>query len=262
MRIPSYHVDAFTDTLFSGNPAAVCLLPKWLEADKLQKIAVENGLPVTAFLVQSENLAIRWFTPEYELDLCGHGTMAAAYVYFKCLDFKSIAINFHSKNEILNVVKNDDWITLNFPIKVIEKCEIPTLLLQELGVEPVEIYQHKDERLLIVLENESQVAAFMPNILALSKLQYRGVIITAPSDKYDFVSRTFYPKKISNYEDAVTGVSHCLLAPYWSERLNKKELYAQQLSGRQGFLKCAVSDNRVYLSSKAVLYFEGNIILK
>jgi len=251
---------AFTDTLFTGNPAMECLLPQWFETDKLQKLAQENNLPVTAFLVKKDNWEIRWFTPEYELELCGHGTMAAAYVFFNYLEHKLTVINFHSKHEILNIVRNDDWITLNFPIKEIEQCDTPHLVIHGLGIQPLETYHHNTERYMVVLENEYQVKNFMPNISVLRQLPHRGIIVTAPGQNSDFVSRTFYPKKTLNVEDSVTGVSHCLLAPYWTKQLNKKELYAQQLSDRKGFMKCAVSNNRVYLSSKAVLYFNGNIL--
>lgn len=261
MRIPTYHVNAFTDTLFSGNPAAVCLLPKWLEANALQKIARENNMPVTAFLVHNDKWEIRWFTPEYELELCGHGTMAAACVFFSYLEPQSTAISFHSPKGVLNVNKIDDWITLTFPAKPIENCSAPNALIEGLGIQPLETYQQNSERYLVLLENENQVKNLAPNISILKQLQQRGIIVTAPGENVDFVSRTFYPHKNMYIEDAVTGASHCLLAPFWADLLNKETFFAKQLSSRGGFLKCGIFGAKVLLSGKNVLFQLGEIFL-
>ena len=258
MKIPIYHVDAFTDKIFSGNPAAVCVLPKWVPDDVLHAIARENNLPVTTFLVR-ENIKfnIRWITPEYELDICGHGSLSAGYVIFNYLEPTWEKADFQSRIEILPVTRTDDLVTLNFPAKSIESCTLP-LLEQGLGLLPKEIYQHKNERCLAIYNTEEEVTQLKPNMQLLKKLEHRGITVTAPGKDVDFVSRTFYPQKAIS-EDPATGASHCLLAPYWSKRLNKIELHARQVSQRGGEMICHYHDDRVLISGKAVMYMQGKL---
>jgi len=213
MNITLYHVDAFTNRIFSGNPAAVCILPEWLSDDSLHRIAKENNLPVTAFLViKNDTYYIRWITPEYELDICGHGSLSAGYIIFNIIDPSSKKVDLHSQIEVLPVIRNNDFVTLNFPAKSIESCSLP-LLEQGLGLTPKAIYQHKNERCIAVFDSEEEVKQLKPNMQILKKLEHRGISVTAPGNEVDFVSRTFYPQKAIS-EDPATGASHCLLAPY------------------------------------------------
>lgn len=257
-NINFYHINAFTDRLFGGNPAAVCLLPFWLSDHELQAIAKENNLPVTAFLVlTSEKFSIRWITPEQELDLCGHGTLAAAYVIFNELYPHLQDVTLQSAAVPLPVSRTNDLITLNFPAKNITACALP-LLTKGLGATPTEVYEYNQERFVAVYDNEEVVQHIQPDIAVLKKLSHRGIVVTAPGKNIDFVSRTFYPKnKVT--EDPVTGASHCLLIPYWAKRLNKKTMHAKQLSQRGGELFCQAHNNHVLISGKAVLYLRGTI---
>lgn len=261
MQINIYHVDAFTDHLFGGNPAAVCLLREWLSDTVLNSIAKENNLPVTAFLVhEKEEFSIRWITPEYELDICGHGTLAASYVIFQYVEPNCQKIVFKTRTELLEVTRNKDKITLNFPVKPLEVCSLP-VLKKGLGLQPKEMYQYKNERCLAVYETEERIKQLTPNIEILKKMPHRGITVTAPGTKSDFVSRTFYPQK-STFEDPATGASHCLLAPYWSHRLNKNEFHSLQLSQRVGEIYCYIQGDRVLISGRAVMYMKGIIDLK
>lgn len=258
MNITLYHVDAFTDQMFRGNPAAVCVMPEWLSDDQLHNIAKENNLPVTAFIVcENDTYHIRWITPEYELDICGHGSLSAGYVIFNYIDPNLQKVDFHSRIEVLPVIRNKDLVTLNFPAKKIELCSLP-LLEQGLGLAPKEIYQHKNERCIAVFDTEEEVKLLRPDMQILKKLEHRGISATAPGIEVDFVSRTFYPQKAIS-EDPATGASHCLLAPYWSNRLNKTEFYAKQVSQRGGELFCQYQGGRVLISGKAVMYMQGII---
>ena len=256
MKISIYHVDAFTDKIFSGNPAGVCVLKAWLPDNYLHLIAKENNLPVTAFLVREGNkFDIRWITPEYELDLCGHGSLSAAYVIFNYIEQTWQKVELQSPAGILPVSRASDLITLNFPVKNIEICSLP-LLAEGLRLTPKEVYQYKNERCLAVFNTEEEIHKLIPDMQMLKKLEHRGIIVTAPGKNVDFVSRTFYPQKTIS-EDPVTGASHCLLAPYWSERLNKTELHARQVSQRGGEIICKHQGDRVLISGKAVLYMHG-----
>jgi PhzF family phenazine biosynthesis protein len=258
MKISIYHVDAFTSHIFCGNPAAVCVLPKWLSDDELHTIAKENNLPVTAFLMRDlDKFNIRWITPEYELNICGHGSLAAGYVILNYIEPTWQKVDLQSPTELLKVLRADDLITLNFPAKNIERISLP-LLEQGLGSAPKDIYQHKNERCLAIYSTEEEVKHLKPDMQILRKLEHRGIIATAPGKNVDFVSRTFYPQKAIS-EDAVTGASHCLLAPYWSKLLNKTDLHALQISERGGEIFCKYQGDRVLISGKAVLYMESLI---
>lgn len=259
MKIPIYHIDAFTDTIFTGNPAAVCILEKWLPDETLNAIAKENNLPVTAFLVrEKDKFNTRWITPEYELELCGHGSLASGFVIFNYLEPTWQKIPLQSKIELLTITRDNDFITLNFPAKNIEKVSLPSLS-QGLGSTPQEIYGHKNDRCIAVFESEDEIRKLNPDIQALKLVGYRGITVTAPGKKVDFVSRTFYPFKTIS-EDPATGASHCLLAPYWAKRLNKNKFHALQVSQRGGEMFCEYKDERVFISSKAVLYSNGFIV--
>jgi len=260
MKIPIYHVDAFTDNLFCGNPAAVCILPTWFPDNKLHAIAKENNLPVTAFLVRDSNtFNIRWITPDYELDICGHGSLSAAYIIFNYLEPAWQKVDLQSRTELLQVFRTDDLITLNFPAKNVENISLP-LVEQGLGLVPKEIYQHKNERCLVIYDTEEEVRQLKPNMQILKKLKHRGVIVTAPGQNVDFVSRTFYPQKTIS-EDPATGASHCLLVPYWAKRLSKTDLHALQVSERGGEMFCRYQGDRVLISGKAVLYMQGYLAM-
>jgi PhzF family phenazine biosynthesis protein len=259
MKIPIYQVDAFTSEVFGGNPAAVCPLKEWLPTDVLQKIAMENYLPETAFFIQkNKQFEIRWFTPEIEMDLCGHATLAAAHVIHKHLGYKE-SINFQSKSGLLVVEIKNNIITLNFPAReptVISK--LPDVILEGIGKKPIEVLKSRDY--VLVYENEEIIKNIKPNkeLLNTINLDPGGIIITAKGDNVDFVSRFFTPHS-SIFEDPVTGSAHCSLIPYWSEKLQKKELIAQQLSARKGELACVNLGNRVLISGNAVTYLEGMI---
>lgn len=261
MFIKTYHIDAFANHVFAGNPAMVCLLEHWLPDHHLQAIAAENHLPATAFLVQGNgNFHTRWFTPEYEIDLCGHGTLALGYVIFNKIDPTLQEVEIHSPAGLLRIKRNRELITLDFPAKQIEPSPAQELLIQGLGELPNEIYQHKSERCLVIFNSEDKIRQLEPNIDILKQLEYRGIIISAKGRNSDFVSRVFYPMKLIS-EDAVTGSSHCLLVPYWAKQLNKTTLHSRQLSHRSGELLCELVGDRVFLSGKAALYMEGSIFI-
>lgn len=261
MKISYYHVDAFTNEVFSGNPANVCVLEGWLSGDKLQKIANENYLPATAFLVKNGNdYETRWFTPEYEIDLCGHGSLASAYVIFNILEPTKNLVTLKYSSGELQVANNDGLLTLQLPAKHIDEFT-SSILINGLGAKPKVTYQHKTERCLAVFDTEDEVKNLKPDMSILKKLDHRGIIVTAASKNYDFISRTFYPRKAAS-EDAVTGSSHCLLVPYWANRLNKNILHTYQASHRGGELYCELQEDKIAISGKARLYSQGVIYLQ
>ncbi len=260
--IPMFHVDAFTDKIFSGNAAAVCILDDWPEQSIMRHIAAENNLSETAFLVKEDaGYHIRWFTPKIEVDLCGHATLAAAHVLFNHLGFKDSVVRFNSKSGILEVQRDGKRLNMNFPARYPEKIgDIPDDLFDGLNVEPVPVY--KDMNFLVVFENESQVKKLRPRFRILSRIDYAGVICTAPANnpEYDFVSRYFAPYAGID-EDPVTGSAHTTLTRYWSEKLNKTEMVARQISKRGGTLYCKNLDDRVQIGGDAVTFFKGEIYL-
>ncbi|MCW3123726.1 MAG: isomerase [Flavipsychrobacter sp.] len=258
MTIPIYQVDAFTNKVFSGNPAAVCPLENWLSDELLQQIAMENNLAETAFYVnEGDRYHIRWFTPSVEVDLCGHATLAAAFVLFNLEGHPGSLISFYShRSGVLTVSKQEEYLILNFPTDVFEPVPIPEGLFNN-SFRAIEAYRGKTDYML-VLENEKQVAELIPDYTAISKLDGRGVIVTAQGDDVDCVSRFFAPQSGIN-EDPVTGSAHTTLTPYWSKKLNKQELGAIQLSERKGYLKCSYLGDRVEISGQAKLYMVGKI---
>jgi PhzF family phenazine biosynthesis protein len=257
MNIPIYQVDAFATQLFAGNPAAVCVLPTQLPDNLLQKIAAENNQPATAFLVkENEKYYMRWFTPEYEIDLCGHGTLSAAYVIFRILEPQKDRIEFTTPAGLLHAYRQSERITLEFPVKPIEKCVAPTALIEGLGMTPTTVYQYESERYLVIYDTEDDIKQLRPDMQILKKLPHRGIIVSARSDNVDFVSRVFYPNK-TLYEDAMTGSSYCLLVPYWVQKLQKQKFHARQLSHRGGEVICELDKNKVLLHGNAVMYMQG-----
>ena len=258
MKIDIYQVDAFTDELFTGNPAAVCPLKEWLPDGTMQKIALENNLSETAFFVpEGNNYNIRWFTPETEVDLCGHATLATAHVIFCHLSQgKTGQIQFNSKSGPLYVRKSGDLITLNFPVADLQKVDPPSELIQAIGMKPVETWKATDY--LILLNSQAEIIEASPDFNLLRMFDTRGVIITAPGDSVDFVSRFFAPGAGIN-EDPVTGSSHTMLTPFWAQRLGKTEMVAQQLSRRGGTLYCRLLNDRVEISGNAITYMTGTI---
>ena len=260
MKIVLYQVDAFTDSLFGGNPAAVCPLREWLTDELLQKIAEENNLSETAFIVpKGGGYTIRWFTPLSEVNLCGHATLASAYVIFHFLDHEGREIIFQSKSGELRVMKENDVLTLNFPAYKVIPVAPDSSMESCFSVEPVSILTGKED-LLFIYENEIQIQNLEPDFVRIKKLKYRGVIVSAKGDAVDFVSRFFAPA-FGVDEDPVTGSAHSLLTPYWGKILNKRVLSAKQLSKRGGNLTCSLEDDRVFISGKAVLYLKGEIEL-
>ena len=257
MKLDIYQIDAFTDKPFAGNPAAVCPLEYWLSAQLMQSIAAENNLPETAFFVQTDtNYHIRWFTPTHEVDLCGHATLASAFVIFSILEYSKKTIVFTSKSGKLSVSKNGAWLAMDFPTQKPIPCALPKQIMTAFQNQPIECLKSQDY--VVVFKNEAQILNAEPDIALLNQLDLRGVIITAISKKYDFVNRVFAPKFGIN-EDPVTGSAFTQLIPYWSEKLNKKELTAKQVSKRGGEVNCVYLDKRVKISGKAIKYMVGSI---
>ena len=260
MKLPIYQVDAFAEKQFEGNPAAVVPLEEWLPDSIMQAIAEENNLSETAFFVPSEGgFHIRWFTPNKEVKLCGHATLASAHILFNTLGYNNDVVSFKSLSGKLLVYKNGDFLTLNFPAQTPERCSTPEPLVKGLGISPVECLKHDDY--LTVFEKEEDVLRITPDHEALKQLDLRGVIVTAPSSDFDFIVRFFAPK-FGVPEDSVTGSAYTQLMPYWSEKLNKTTLYAKQVSERGGKVTCEHKGNRVLISGSAVTYMEGTIEIK
>lgn len=261
MKFPIYQVDAFTSEVFSGNPAAVCILDEWIDDGKLQSVAAENNLSETAFLVQNENgFELRWFTPVTEVGLCGHATLASAFVLFVCRHWKADTIRFQTRSSgQLTVTRRGEIFEMDFPARPAYPRSPLDKLSQALGATPEKIFD-SDEDLMAVLDNEKAVVDVQPDFAALEKLNCRGIIITAQGDGCDFVSRFFAPR-VGIPEDPVTGSAHCVLIPYWAAILGKKELKALQVSKRGGELFCGLAGDRVKISGKAALYLEGTITI-
>jgi PhzF family phenazine biosynthesis protein len=261
MKIPIYQVDAFTSEVFSGNPAAVCILDSWLDDNMLQSIAAENNLSETAFLVRNDDgFDIRWFTPTIEVALCGHATLASAFVLFTCLDWSEEEIRFHTrKSGQLIVGKRNDLLEMDFPSRPVHSMTPPSGLKEAIGVTPIAVMGSVEDW-LVVLKSESAVRELQPDFSALERLECRAIIVTSRGSRSDFVSRCFAPR-FGIPEDPVTGSAHCVLVPYWSNELRKRNLHAFQISKRGGELFCVYAGDRVKISGKAVLYLEGVITI-
>jgi PhzF family phenazine biosynthesis protein len=260
MKLAIYQIDAFAEKLFEGNPAAVVPLDEWLPDVVMQAIAEENNLAETAFFVPSvSGFHIRWFTPNKEVRLCGHATLASAYVLFNILGHKESLLSFESLSGPLLVTRSDELLTLDFPAQPPRTCDIPLLLSKGLGKAPVECFRHNDY--LAIFEKEEDVLNITPDQDSLKQLDLRGVIATAPSSEYDFIVRFFAPK-FGIPEDSVTGSAYTQLTPYWAHKLGKLQLKAIQVSARGGKVLCELQGDRVLISGGAVKYLEGTIEIK
>ena len=259
MKFDVYFVDAFTDSIFSGNPAAVIFTD--LDDKKLmQKIASENNLSETAFVNISNDInSIRWFSPVKEVDLCGHATLASGFVYFNFIKKDENEVSFMSASGELSVRKTDDLYELNFPKDNIKKINLVDEVEDSIGIKPIKTYIG-DINLFALLDSEDDLRTLTPNFNKLINLEGQGLIVSSRSKEYDFVSRYFCPKYGIN-EDPVTGSAHTTLIPYWSEKLNSEELVAKQVSERGGVLYCKNKDTRVLIAGKAVLFMKGEIEL-
>lgn len=259
-RLPIYQIDAFAERRFAGNPAAVVFPASMLETAVMQAIATENNLAETAFVVPGEDaFKIRWFTPEVEVDLCGHATLAAAQALFEHLDHPGELICFSSKSGPLKVRRRDDMLFLDFPTDDPRPVDPPRELIEGLAARPLETYRGRDDYLAI-FDREETVAGLTPHMATVARLPARGLIVSAPGETVDFVSRFFGPQ-VGVPEDAVTGSAHTTLVPYWSRRLDKTQLVARQISRRQGELICRDLGERVEIGGRAVTYLVGEIFL-
>jgi PhzF family phenazine biosynthesis protein len=261
LKYKIYQVDAFSDKVFGGNPAAVIVLKEWMDESLMQNIAAENNLSETAFVVpKDDDYEIRWFTPNMEVALCGHATLASAYVLFNYYNHPTDKIIFQSRERgELYVTKNGDRLSLNFPADSFEKVETPRLLIDAFGKQPLETYKGKTDYAL-VYSSQKEIESAHPDFGLIAKSGARGVMITAPGNEVDFVSRFFAPLAGVN-EDPVTGSAHTTLTPIWSEKFGKAKLTARQLSKRMGDLQCELIGDRVIISGYAVTYLTGEIII-
>jgi PhzF family phenazine biosynthesis protein len=260
MKIPYYEVAAFTDRMFAGNPAGVCVLKEWLADELMQKIAAENNLPETAFFIdRGDFFDIRWLSPAVEIDLCGHATVASAHVLFEYLGRSSDSLRFQSRSGELRVDRVEGRLVLDFPSRRGEPCEAPPGLADSLGARPREVYKGRDY--IAVFDREEDVAAMTPDLGKVAKFDVQGVVVTAPGNDCDFVSRYFAPR-VEVPEDPVTGSTHCTLIPYWSNRLGKTKLRARQLSSRGGELFCEDRGARVGIGGTAVTYVVGTLHIR
>lgn len=256
--IQYFVVDAFSDSPFTGNPAGVCLLDAWLDDAVMQSIAAENNLAETAFVVgRGGDYGLRWFTPEVEMDLCGHATLAAAFVIANCSEPGSNPLRFNTNSGVLTVEKKDGLYEMDFPAWPARRVTAAVEIERALGARVVEAYKTRDY--LFLLESESVVRELSPDLVKLAAIPYcLGVIVTAAGSEADFVSRFFAPGA-GIPEDPVTGSAHSTLIPFWAERLGKREMVAKQLSRRGGTLYCRAEGNRVRISGRARLYLKGEI---
>jgi PhzF family phenazine biosynthesis protein len=258
MKLPIFQADAFASELFKGNPAAVVPLTEWLPDDTMQKIAAENNLSETAFFIsEDDHFHIRWFTPKAEVKLCGHATLATAHILFNELNFKGESIAFNSKSGILAVRKFEDKLQLDFPADFVFLVDLNPKFSEALGAQPIAVFKGRTDYLLL-FESEEIIRNMKPNFHLLKQTEARGIMVTSKGNKVDFVSRFFAPG-VGIDEDPVTGSAHTSLVPFWSWRLEKKEMTALQLSERGGQLWCTLADERVLIAGKAVTYLRGEI---
>jgi PhzF family phenazine biosynthesis protein len=261
MELQLFQVDAFTSKVFGGNSAGVVPLEKWMPDATLQAIAMENNLPETAYFIPAAtsdpvDFHLRWFTPQVEMDLCGHATLAAAHVLMRHLGYEKKQVRFASQSGPLAVEREGDRLVLDFPSRRPEPCDVTSALVDALGTRPKELHRSRDW--LAVFEDENEVRSLRPDFAKIAALNAFAVIVTAPGEDVDFVSRFFAPSA-GVPEDPVTGSAHCTLIPYWSRRLGKKVLHAIQVSARGGELFCEDAGERVRIGGHAVTYLEGKI---
>ncbi|MFT3705891.1 MAG: PhzF family phenazine biosynthesis protein [Agriterribacter sp.] len=263
MTIPIYQADAFTQKIFGGNPAAVCPLNEWLPEDLMQRIAMENNLAETAFIVkEKDGFYIRWFTPTVEVDLCGHATLASAHIFFNHLNYPGTEISFNSKSGWLKVTQQENGqLTLDFPADsfVKETTDIPAAIAEGLKIPVTNVYKGRLDY-MVVVDEQSIVENLQPDFKILATIKSRGVLVTAPGKEVDFVSRGFFPQSGID-EDPVTGSAHTLLVPYWASVFKKNKLKAIQWSARKGHLDCELVNDRVLMSGYAVTFLKGEITL-
>ncbi|MDG2420828.1 MAG: PhzF family phenazine biosynthesis protein [Gammaproteobacteria bacterium] len=260
--MPLYQVDAFADKVFSGNPAAVCLLNEWLSDEVMLSIASENNLSETAFVnINSNPIFIRWFTPTLEVDLCGHATLATARILFdEYLPKNTSEIIFNSRSGELKAFRRNGLIYLDFPRDEPKRIENNSLIVEGVGIQPKELFKGKDD-FLAIFESEQVIRAMNPDFKKISGLKSRGLIVSAQGRHEDFVSRCFYPQTGVD-EDSVTGSAHTLMVPYWQKILGKDVLTARQCSLRGGYLKCQLHQDRVLIGGSTVRFMEGKITLE
>jgi len=257
MTLDYYHVDAFADRVFTGNPAGVVPLKRWLPTHLLQALAAELGHAETAFFVPRDGVFhLRWFTPKLEVDLCGHATLATAHVLWTLLGYAGDPIRFETLSGPLSVSRDSGRLTLDFPARPPLATSCPPELVEGLGLKPFQVWKARDY--LAVFRREDEIRALAPNFAKLAQLDCLGIIATAPGKSVDFVSRFFAPRAGID-EDPVTGSAHCTLTPYWSKRLGKPRLRAEQLSARGGRLWCEIAADRVLISGHAVTFQQGKI---
>lgn len=251
-------IDAFAEKVFQGNPAGVCVLEKPLKQKIMQSIAKENNLSETAFIYKErEQYFLKWFTPKAEIDLCGHATMAAAYVVMNFIEKTTSVVAFHTQSGILTVQKKGNLFEMDLPCRMPKKIDVVKKVTDVIGIKPVETYISRD--LIVLLENENQIKNIKPDFDKMKKLNIGlGVVVTAKGEKVDFVSRYFTPE-LESKEDPVTGSSHSSLIPFWAKKLQKSSMIAKQLSKRGGILYCQNTGERVKVSGNAMLYMMGEI---
>ncbi|GAA0075841.1 PhzF family phenazine biosynthesis protein [Clostridium sp. CTA-5] len=252
-----YVVDAFSEKVFGGNPAAVCVMNEWLTDETMMQITRENQLSETAFTVkEASDYKLRWFTPGGEIDLCGHATLATAYVITKFIETESTEVRFKTLSGLLTVIKNGDLFEMNFPAYELKKVDVTDEMIEAIGIRPLEAYMGRD--LLCIFESEEDVRNLNPNLEKIKKLEGLLLQTTAKGKEFDCVSRSFAPK-CNVDEDPVCGSGHCHIIPFWANRLGKKYLVAYQASPRGGTLYCEYQGERVKLSGKAALYSIADI---
>jgi PhzF family phenazine biosynthesis protein len=257
MELSIYQVDAFTDRLFAGNPAAVCPLDAWLPDAAMQAIAAENNVSETAFFVpRGEDYDLRWFTPTVETDLCGHATQASGFIVMNRLAPQRSSVRFHTRSGPLTVTRQGDMFAIDLPAQPPESCTMPPRFIAALGRKPAQILGAV--KYLAIYDSAAEVAALTPDTAAMMDIDRDGVIVSAPGSDCDFASRYFAPHA-GIPEDPVTGSAHCTLVPYWAGRLGKTALHARQISRRGGELFCELKGDRVVIAGRAALYLEGRI---
>ncbi len=260
MKLDIYQVDAFTSEPFHGNPAAVVPLESWLPDQTMLDIAAENNLAETAFFVkQGDGFGLKWFTPEIEMDLCGHATLATAFVLWDQLRFAGDEIAFETRSGTLKVARNGELMVMDFPSRPAVATEVPDGLSKALGGTPQQVLKSRDY--LAIYNSEAEVLSLKPDFKAIKELGVHAVIVTAPGETSDFVSRFFAPS-VGVDEDPVTGSAHCTLIPYWAERLGKTKMFARQVSARGGEIYCELIGDRVKMAGNAVLYLKGEIYVQ
>jgi len=261
MVLQSFQADAFTDRIFSGNPAVVVILEEKLPDSVLRKIAQENYVPETAFILpDGNNFSLRWFTPDIEMDLCGHATLASAHILFTWFKYKGEEIHFNTASGPLVVRKDGDMISMDFPLREAIKSPLPEEIYDSLNIKPLEIYKARDYLLVYSKQEEIEMIEIDRSVFDEINIDPGGVIVTAPGTDCDFVSRYFTPQA-TIMEDPVTGSAHCTLAPYWAKRLKKEILTARQLSNRGGTIGCTLEGGRVIIRGTAVIFSKSELYL-